>query len=223
MEILNNVLDNEALLGNLKLSINDGLLYLGKGSKFFIIAPSRLGLREITIDARILKINEKQAYVFDKTNKAFVISPKEEHGELKIDIKELTLPFILSNHFRGCSYNTNFLIIDIKNGSYIMLVGNNIISSKISISDKAMPFMVNDVGVIIDKKDMHVIKNGIRNVLVLAKALNTSSLMIDYEKRRGETTIFISDGTYDVKMVISDNGNIKYGERANIFFESKKE
>jgi hypothetical protein len=142
---------------------------------------------------------------------------------MQIDIKEITLPFTLSNYFKCSSHHLNFLLIDLKNKAYIMLDGKNIFKGNVDISEKAFPLIAENIGILIDKKDIHIIVNGIRSVLLLSKELEQRRIKINYERKGNVSYIHMNDGTYETMISIDKNGSIKYGERANIFFESKED
>jgi hypothetical protein len=221
--IKNEQLQKEVNLGVYKLSIDEGIMYLSKGRQMFIISANAIGFKEITVDARILKIDEETAYVFDRNNKVAVIKPTEEKGQLKINVSEIALPFSLSGFIRCCSEGRAFLLIDLKKKYYIHYDGENINSSNINISERAFPVVSSDIGIIFDQKEVQIINKGIRSVLSVAKAFNQNNIRAQINRERTKTELFFSDGIYELKVSIDKNGKVLYGERSNIFFESKRD
>jgi hypothetical protein len=71
MEIKNHQLEKNIDLGSFKLFIDNGSLYAQKGRETILISPSKFGLNEFSINVRLLKVNEEEAYIFDSLNKAF--------------------------------------------------------------------------------------------------------------------------------------------------------
>lgn len=216
--VKNNGLENKVLLSNYELFFENEMLCVKSAKNITILTPKNFGLTSFII-TKFIKIDEKNAYIICSLDKVFLLKIAEKKDEIKV--KSLELPFMLSKNFECIGYRKNILFLDFDNNKYLFLNKKRFVNGNIKFFEKAKPAIIDNIAIIINDKEVHIINNGLRSVLTFEKPFNTKNLIIKKGKTKKGTFIYLNDGFYEGKILIEKNGKIIYGERENIFFKNK--